>query len=373
MADLNVHPSLTYLDPPLLESGNINYASFKPVSNGTFNPGDTCLIKLSSTTDFYVPERSYMKFTFTPSAAGNLNPMGASAVINSVQEQWSGYTMPQFQNYNAKNQIRLNTASAERRAVQTQCEMWGTTQTAVTAQDYQIVMPVPSGVEIIDGTYIPLLALNGLEYNFTFEAVVSRVLDAGTYSIKNVEIVAALVTPPADYINELSDGLRNGVALKIGASLYRSYNFQLTSATNQDILLNTDFYDSLNSITAITHDTASGFFNNSSIVNDFFITIDSKVYPRNKHIIGSQEAIYQQLCSTNSVYSTMNLSPQTFQHYSWKTGLFNTGIQTSNGSITINTAYGSTPTGATTTFILSFDALILISENGVTLLTAGLA
>ncbi|KAJ3317598.1 hypothetical protein HDV06_001361 [Boothiomyces sp. JEL0866] len=343
MADLNNHPSLTYLAPPLMESGNINYASFKPISGGTFNPGETCTVKLTSTTDFFVPERSYMKFTFTPSASANLNPMGASSIIHSVQEQWSGYTMPQFQNYNTQNQIRLNTAT-------------------VTAQDYQIVMPVPSGVEIVDGTYIPLLALNGLEYNFTFEAVLTRVLDA-----------AALVTPPADYINELTDGLRNGVALKIGASLYRSYNVQLSSATNQDILLNTDFYDSLNTISAITHDTASGFFNNSSIVNDFFVTVDSKVYPRNKHITSSQEIIYQQLCSTNTVYSNMNLSPQPFQHYSWKTGLFNTGIKTSNGSITINTAYGSTPTGATTTFILSFDALILISENGVTLLTAGLA
>ena len=56
---LNISNSLTYSSPESILDGKLNYVSFKPSGTNTYTESETITIKLSSNTDFMVPERSY--------------------------------------------------------------------------------------------------------------------------------------------------------------------------------------------------------------------------------------------------------------------------------------------------------------------------
>ncbi|KAJ3316935.1 hypothetical protein HDV06_002538 [Boothiomyces sp. JEL0866] len=372
MRQLNIHPSMTYRAPDVLESGTIQYVSFKSLTGGPFNPNDSVTIRLSSNSELFVPERSYLKFSLNPSvnSSNPLNPAGASSVIQTVTEFHGGLQLPVFKNYNTANSVKLFTATTERQGTQKFCELFSgdTTGSSLTQSSYTVCMSVPSGVELTNNSYLPLCALNsGIQYIYTL-APAATVVSSGTYTISNVELVACLVTPPSSYLSQLSDGLSKGSALKIPCTMYKTINMTLTSATNQELVIQTGYYDSVNSIAAITHDTASGTFNNFNIVSDFYVNVNGSRYPRNKLVISPQEIIYEQLAATNSVYSTMSQSVQPFQFFSFKASpSFGTGIPTSNGIMSINTDYSSGPSGAVTTYVLSYDAIINVGQNGITL------
>ena len=61
MVDLNINTYMTYRTPTILESGAINYVSFKPISMNSFQANKSATIKISSNTELFVPERSYLK------------------------------------------------------------------------------------------------------------------------------------------------------------------------------------------------------------------------------------------------------------------------------------------------------------------------
>lgn len=87
--DLNVNTSLTYSQPESLQDGSINFVRFIPPAS-SYNAGDSISVKISSSNQFMCLQRSYMKFTITPSATGTLNPLGAVSVFNQVSDQLGG-------------------------------------------------------------------------------------------------------------------------------------------------------------------------------------------------------------------------------------------------------------------------------------------
>ncbi|KAJ3270384.1 hypothetical protein HDV01_007850 [Terramyces sp. JEL0728] len=374
MADLNYHPSMTYQLPPQTELGVPNYVSFKPVQATTFNPNDTIQIKLSSNNELFNFERSYWKYTITPSVTGStngnyLNPMGSSAIVSSIQEQIAGTMLPVYNNYNIKNSVRLFTASQERQSIQSATESFiaNTTGTLQVATSTSYISPIPSGTDW-NQAMIPLCAFNGGMSYFITLAPANQVFTTGTYTVSNVELVAHLVTPPQSFLEDLDNGLRDGHQLQIPVNLYKSIPMPLTSATTQDLILNTNYLQSLNSICCITHDSTSGFFNNSNIVQDWYINCNGQRWPRNKLITAGIETIYQQLASQNTVYSSLNNSVQPFQYFSWKAcGDFNTGISTNNGVLDVAFDYTGGPSGATSYFIFNYDAILSVSLVGVNL------
>jgi hypothetical protein len=61
---------------------------------------------------------------------------------------------------------------------------------------------------------IPLAVLNGWDQTITLNPA-SSVVSAGTYTVSNFEIVAAMLTPTQQYLQELASGLNSGSTLKI--------------------------------------------------------------------------------------------------------------------------------------------------------------
>ncbi|KAJ3317565.1 hypothetical protein HDV06_001478 [Boothiomyces sp. JEL0866] len=374
MTDLNTHPSYT-ADiglPDIVQIGAVQYLSVKPIQSTSFSPNDTIQFKISSPNQLWTEDRTYLKYTITPSVTGAtngnyLNPMGSTAIFASVTEQYAGTIMPVYNNWNVVNQIKNYTSDQSRKNIIAQCESFtdNTTGTLQIATSTNYISPLPLGTNW-DGSQIPLLALNGgATISLTLDKA-SNVFTTGTYTVTNVELVCHLVTPSSDVLHQLDDGLRKGSQLKIPVKLYKSIPYALSGATTQDLLINTGYVSSLNSIACVTHDSSSGFFNNSNIVQDWYININGLRYPQNKNITAGIETIYQQLASQNTVYSKLNYSVQPFQYFSWKsTGDFATGIPSNNSQLDVQFDYTGAPSGATTYFIVGYDAIVSINLAGV--------
>jgi hypothetical protein len=233
MTSLNIHNSLTYASPMSITDGNIQFVSYKPSGAQSFSPGETINVILSSNTDFLVLDRSYVKFTLTTSAVGTLNPFGASACFNSVQDQVSGLSIPVSRNWNMQRSVQLSTDCSERKTVTASCEQFTGTGTGVATSvsgSFTICMPLPTSV-VTDKLW-PLALYNAghiITYGLSNAATV---VSAGTYTISNFEVVAALITPEPSYLEELSKGVAGGASLKIPVQLYKSITSTLSSSNN---------------------------------------------------------------------------------------------------------------------------------------------
>ncbi|KAJ3308316.1 hypothetical protein HDV04_001382 [Boothiomyces sp. JEL0838] len=395
--DLNIHESMTYLQTSPTIAGSINWVSFKPIGPTSYGSNSSATIKVTSNTELLNLQRSYLKFQLTVTLPSGvtlpvLSPFGASAAFKSIQEQWGGLALNTFDNWNIVNSIRNLTSTKERQDIANICEGFaayntvttygtptpqvGPTLTAGAADTYCI--PIPTGVDT--DQLIPIAALNsGIQYIYNFAPdaeVFSGTGGQPTYTISNLEFVACLVTPPASYLSQLSEGLNKGADLKVTCSMYKVFNASLTAGmTPQNILVNTGFYDSVNTLTVVTKNTSTPNVMKSNVI-DFYVSVDSKRYPRNKLIggvSGDPELIYQQLASTNTVYSSMSISASNyqFQHLSFKSSQDPfTGIPTKNGAFECVFDYnaGSLPAaGDVSTFIFNFDAVLHVSQNGVAL------
>ena len=220
---LNISNSLTYTQPEGLLDGDIQFVSYKPQGANTYGPSETINVKLSSNTDFMVLDRSYIKFTLTPSATGTLNVNGGSSVINQITDNIGGCVLPVKRNVHISNGIKLQSSTSERKSIDTYCQKavftsgTGYALTAATAET--ICIPFMSSFET--DKIIPLAVLNSWEQSFTLNPA-STVVSTGVYTVSNFEIVACLLTPSQMYLNELGNGLNSGSTLKIGVKVTNS-------------------------------------------------------------------------------------------------------------------------------------------------------
>ncbi|KAJ3268497.1 hypothetical protein HDV01_002700, partial [Terramyces sp. JEL0728] len=292
---------------------------------------------------------------------------GATMVISQITEQYAGSLIPVSTNWNVVNAIKNYTADETRKKVLTVGEYFtnDTTGTLMVNSSYDVVTPMPLGLNW-NASDIVLCGMNGgLQLTYGLDKA-SNVLTTGTFTITNVELVCRLITPSVQELQQLDSALRNGSQLKIETKLYKCVPMALTSATSQDLLINTTYLGSLNSIAMVTHDTASGFFNNSNIVKDWYININGLRYPQNKAITAGAETLYQLLSSQNALNSKLNYSVQPFQYYSWcSSGAFASGIPSNNSQLDVAFNYSSAPSGAVTYFILGYDAYVNINLIGV--------
>lgn len=368
MSNLNIHESLTYSQPQISVTGPLNYVSYKPSGAQVFAPGDSFTIKLSSNTDFVDLQRSYMKYTVTPSStSGNLSPMGGSSIFNSVSDQLGGLQFGVSRNYAIQRSLQLSTDTLERQSVTGTTEFFtGTTGIACTAGNFNIVSPPVTS--IITDKMIPLAFLNaGHLITYTLNPAVN-VVSVGSYTVSNVEFVAACVTPTAQYLEEISRGLASGNALKIPVSLYKSITSSLTSTSQQDLNFQIGFLSSINTVSIVEKSVSLGPMQNANDLNSFYVLLDGQRYPKNKSIFNGPESFYQILAGYSTQLSSIKMfnSNQPFQQYSFKQNEdFGTGIASANGTLTLSLDFtGNIPAaGSTLECIVSYDAMILIAQN----------
>lgn len=369
--NLNVHNSLTYSVPTPIIDGPIEYVSYKPSGSQTFRAGETISIKLSSNTQFLNLERSYCKFNLACSTTGSLNPLGASSVFKSVQDQVSGLSIPESRNWYIQNGIKLCTDTSERKATTAACESFtgtGTGTSVTSATNMTVCMPVPTSIST--NQLIPLAFFNAghlLTYSLSTDATV---VSAGYYTITNFEIVAALQTPHSDLMGEYARGLASGNSLKIAVQLYKSITSTLSASNNQSLNVQCGFISSLNTVSIVEKTAALGAMKNGGDLLNFYVNLDGQRYPKNKVISTGIEAFYQTLAGYSTNLSTISVpdSNQPFQQYSWKSNeTFARGVPTANGSLSLELDFtGSTPVaGSTIECILAYDALLMVSQNSV--------
>ena len=366
---LNISNSLTYTQPESVLDGKINYVSYKPQGANSYSASETITVKLSSNTDFICLDRSYCKFTLSTSATGTLSVNGGTAVINSIVDNFGGAVLPIARNVHIKQGVKLQSGTSERKAIDTyaqSCTFGSGTGLAVTAAtSLTICMPFMSSFET--DKVIPLAVLNGWEQTVTLNPA-SAVVSAGTYTVSNFEVVAAMLTPSQLYLEQIAQGLNNGSTLKIPIQLSNSITSPVSSALSQNILVNCGYYSSMNSVTFVHKESALA---NSSKVSSWYLMCDSNRYPKNKTIAGAVESVYQTLAGYATDITSISVpdSTQTFNQYSFKTnGEFSSGIATANGLVELVLDFSSTPTGTIET-IINYDGYLEIGRNAVLLMT----
>lgn len=366
---LNINNSLTYSLPQSMLDGDVTFTSFKPSSGpGLFLPNDTISVKLSSNTDFFVPERSYIKFNLRTTAIGNLSVNGAYQVIQNITDNIGGSVIL-ARNVHHRNGVKLQTATSEKKAIDTfaaGCIFTSGTGLAVTAStDLVVCIPFQSAIDT--SKIIPLSVINGYEISYALNPA-ANVVSAGTYDVRNFEIIACLLTPNQKYLEELSRGLMSGSSMKIPVELSTSTTISVSSALVQNLIVNTGYLGSLNTLTFVHKESALA---NAAKVSSYFVLLDSQRYPRNKEIVGLAEQYYQALAGYSTHISTLSVpdTTQTFNHYSWKSNEeFASGVPCANGALELALTFSSTPTGFVEV-ITSYDAYLDISRNAVTLIT----
>lgn len=366
---LNISNSLTYTQPESLLDGKISHVSYKPQGANSYSASETISVKLSSNTDFLIPSRSYVKFTLATSTTGTLSVNGGSSCINSVVDNIGGCVTPISRNFHIQQGVKLQSSTSERKAIDTYCQnatFSSTTGSAVTAAtSLTICMPFISSFET--DKIIPLAILNGWEQTITLNPA-TAVVSAGTYTVSNYEVVACLLTPTQQYLNELASGLNNGSTLKLPIQLSTTITSPVTSALSQNILINSGYYSSMNSVTFVHKETPLA---NSSKVSSWYVMVDSARYPKNKTIAGAVESVYSTLSGYATDISSISvpLATQTFNQYTFKTNSeFSSGIATSNGLVELVVDFLDTPTGTIET-IVNYDAYLEIGRNNVILVT----
>jgi hypothetical protein len=315
-----------------------------------------------------VLDRSYIKFNLACSTTGNLSQAGGSAVFNSIVDNIGGSVLPISRNVHIKENIKLQSATSERKAVDKFCQSSsfdGTGLGVTSATSLTVCMPFISSFET--DKVIPLAVLNGWDLSYTLNPAGS-VVSVGEYTVSNFEIVAALLTPEQQYLNQLAQGLNNGSTLKIPVTMTNSITSPVTSAQSQNILVNCGYYSSINSVTFVHKESA---LVNSEKISSWYLMCDSNRYPKNKSVLGPVESVYQTLAGYATDISTISIphTSQTFNQYTFKTNSeFSSGIPTANGLVELILDFSSTPTGTIETLI-NYDGYLEISRNSVTLFT----
>lgn len=373
MSNLNINSSLTYALPDITEDGSLQYVSYKPQGGSSFNQGESITVKVSSNTQMVNLKRSYVKFRLTTSAIGTLNPQGLSSVFNSVQDTISGLSLPVARNFHIQKQVSLITDESERKTITAVCEQYrdGITGQSTTAGGvFTVCLPIPTSFETDKLLPLPIM-------NAGWQAVYSLnnanvVVSAGTYTITDFELCCAMIQPSPDYLQEVSKGLQSGGALKIPVMLYRSITSNLSTSSSQNLILQTGYLSSINTITMVEKTLALGLARNGADVQSYFINLDGQRYPSNKSIAGREENIYMTLASYNTSISSISAPDvgQPFQQFSFKTNSdFGSGVPTSNGVVEIALELTGVAVGSTIETIVSYDALLLVSNNSCSLIT----
>jgi hypothetical protein len=237
---------------------------------------------------------------------------------------------------------------------------------------------------------IPLCVLNGgWNINLTTapaNIVFTNINPTNSYTVYNCEMVLAMVQPDSSYLSELSAGLARGGTLKIPLQLNKNITTSLVAASTQSIRVAAGFLSSLNAVTHVLRQNAvvgkgtntaglDSFVTTTNTIADYYININNQRYPRNRLIMvnSDPESLYQMLAGYNNRLSSMSpfSSTNAFCHYSFESsgGAFASGIPVSDGYLSLETDFSTTPSaGDLSDLFLEYSAILFIDQNSVQLI-----
>jgi hypothetical protein len=195
-----------------------------------------------------------------------------------------------------------------------------------------------------------------------------------------------MVQPDEAYISELKAGLAKGGSLKIPLQLTKNQTNSLAASSTQSIRVQCGFLSSLNGITTVVRQAAAvskgtntaaldSFVTSTSTMSDIYYSINSQRYPRNRQILvnNDPENLYQMLASYNTRLSSLSpfTATNSFLHFSFEAsgGAFASGIPVSDGYISLETNWATTPSaGDYLDVFLEYSSLLVIDQNTVNML-----
>ena len=372
MSDLNISESLTFSQPIKQQDGVLNWVSFKSSSGlgAEYGPGDNASFKISSSTQYWIPQRSYIKYTLTPTATGQLNPSGGTSVFSSIQTSLGGLMLPLSRNFAIQNSIKNNSSTNEKKNILTKFQAFtdnGTGLATTAATPIPIVTEMLMPFKITSNQYVPLSFLTGgvqMYFNMSAE---TQVVTAGTYKISNFEIICCLLTPTPMYMNEVSEALAAGQTMKMQIELFKSFSNITTKASETSIQIQTGYLGSINSVFLSLRSDNS--FSSQEGIASFNIDMDGVRYPLNVDVASGGSAFYQTLAGYNTDIGSISVPNDSQKFYSvpFKSNdMPGSGLPSQNGQINLNLKTNAL-TNTKLETIIHYDGEIVISQSAVLL------
>ena len=406
---LNVNPDLIYADPKTLVDGYTNLQSFKPYQS-TFNAGDTMEIKIVSNSEFIYPKRSFLKFKITPAVQDTLSVLGASSVIDSIQDVVGGVSAYPVHSFNLLKACDIETDTVEKKtlhhvssgylpeeyslgdkdanATSGSCMFSASkvVNAAVVVPTTGLVFCVPLPTQLQTAQPLPLPFIQGgVSHNITF-APMATVFPAGTatsYTVSEVELIATMLQPRDELLIKYQELLSQGGSLVIPFTQVSAHSFAVNAADTNNVKLNIGWRKSVNNV-IVCHRakaaTTAERFSASKIqlVKDWYIMSGSQRYPRNFNIPVSTAQVnpWVVLASISTDAQSLSLgyigkpkaNDRSFLYYNFKSNpeSFDNGIELSDGYLELLFNYASNPAADDVcNCFVEFDSVLEIDANRV--------
>lgn len=271
-----------------------------PQQAGALGPSNTLSFQIASRTEFVDIQRSYLQFKLTPTttasdASAVLQNIGATACFAQIQEQVCGTSLQFLNRYELYNSTKNAVASASRKAMIAKTEGYNPTgagATLYTNVAYDYVVPCPLQT-ITSAKLVPLALFPGdylvqILLNPTSNVFVAPTATQG-YTISDVYLCLALVTPPREMFLNAQNTLNNGGDVLLPVSICRNFEQNLTSGAQISFNQIIGYYESLDAITItkrLAADINQGqiWYPTTWALDSWYISLDTERFPRNRSI-----------------------------------------------------------------------------------------
>ena len=319
MSNGNQFPSenLIYEFPDQEITGDITLFKQIPQQAGNLLPSNTLSFQIASRTEFVDVQRSYLQMTITPTGGSGtcyLQNIGATSVIGQVQEQVCGTSLQFLNRYDLYNATKNAVTSVSRKQFIGLTEGYvatgstagsgiGTAMTIGTGKEFVVPCPLQTitsnkliPLSLFPGDYLVQILLNPVNYVFGPQNTPT------SYTISNVYMVLALVTPPREMFLHAQNTLNNGGDILLPISICRNFEQNLAQGTTITFNQIIGYYESLDAITIcrrLQADITEGnvFWPTTNALTDWYISLDTERFPKNRSInaegSNSQENLLQ--------------------------------------------------------------------------------
>lgn len=373
----NLPSALLYSAPEKTISGTTNWVSFKPLNRSSFEPTQTMNIRVSSLTDFLVPERSYLKYTLkvqaaATSASSYITSLGGASVISSVKSTVGGREIENIEEYNTYISNIYKRAPETQKNLLKTLELYGDASVLSSANGqangYTICHALRNVVFEGNPQYWGLPYIRGgLEIEIKLEDLTKVCASAAPtgYTVENVELVCCMLKPSSDYLKQFQSKLASGSKATMPLQVIRQTSVSTAGVADAENILQIGFYKSLRNVSIIgrtdatlSTKTTDAFANDSLLgLQEFSFRSGSERFPKNFQVkcgndnsVGaiSPENIMMSLCSLDNTFAGFNstgvANTDAFVHFDFSSdSSFSSGIPVEDGTIVYQQKYSSAP------------------------------
>ena len=405
MSEFKLPDQLLYSKPTQTIDGNINWVSFTPVSGSTFTDGNSFKVRVSSTNEFLVVQRSYLKYTLKltgvtqATTASVTTKLGGASALRRVVTNVGGVQVEDIDNYNTYVSTIYKRLPTSQQNFLKQVEGYQNQDiccsTATLASNGRTVCHALRTSIMECDQYLPLPFLQGgLEMEFTVETlnniIATSASGATGVSVSNVEFVACMIKPSDGYLKQFQGTLASGKKGSITMVKTRNVRLNPSALTDQEQSLQIGFLRSLRSVLGITRKSTSWLsattdsfeLDTANLMSSYYFKVGSDRYPRNKVINTNNgtsgtvdaEPLMQSICALDNSYAHFNAVDVTantanYIYFNWASSpAIGSGIPVEDGKIDFHHTYYAAP--AATEYIdvfFFYDAILSFDASSISL------